>query len=84
VKIKVDLVTMCYQDLWRQRVDHHFYEVYYDFVSKFKKLLFGEDTSHLSLEVLKGKGVLEKMEDYNIIRVFFSIEKTIFPSLLYI
>jgi hypothetical protein len=27
---------------------------------------------------LKGKGILEKMEDYNIIRVFFSIEKPIF------
>jgi hypothetical protein len=58
VKIKVDPVTMWYQALWRQRVDHHFYEVYYDFVSKFKKLLFGEETSRLSLEAssfLKGK-----------------------------
>jgi hypothetical protein len=27
---------------------------------------------------LKGRGVLEKMEDYNIIRVFCSIEKPIF------
>jgi hypothetical protein len=81
VKIKMDLVTMWYQALWRQRVNHHFYEVYCDFVSKFKKLLFGEDTSRLSLEAttfLKGKGVLEKMEDYNVIRVFCSIEKPIF------
>jgi hypothetical protein len=47
--------------------------VYSNFVSKFKKLLFGEDTSQLSLETmdfLKGKGVLEKMEDYNVIKVF--------------
>jgi hypothetical protein len=81
IKIKVDPVTMWYQALWRQRVNHHFYEVYSYFVSKFKKLLFGEDTSQLSLEAttfLKGRGVLEKMEDYNVIRVFFSIEKPIF------
>jgi hypothetical protein len=58
VKIKVDPVTMWYQDIWRQRGNHHFYELYYDFVSKFKKLLFGEDTSRISLEAssfLKGK-----------------------------
>jgi hypothetical protein len=36
VRVKVDHVTMWYQALWRQRVDHHFYEVYNDFVSKFK------------------------------------------------
>jgi hypothetical protein len=58
VKIKVDPMTMCYQDLWRQRVNHHFFEVYYDFVSNLKKFLFGEDTYHISLEAttfLKGK-----------------------------
>jgi hypothetical protein len=44
-------------------------------------LLFGEDTLQLSLEAttfLMEKGVLEKMEDYNVIGVFSSIEKTIF------
>jgi hypothetical protein len=81
VKIELDHVTIWYQALWRQRVNHHFYEVYYDFVSKFKKLLFGEDTSQLSMEAptfLKGKGIIEKMEDYNITKVFYSIEKPIF------
>jgi hypothetical protein len=50
-------------------------------MSKFKKLLFGEDTSQLSLEAtyfMKGRGVMEKVENYNIIRVFYSIEKPIF------
>jgi hypothetical protein len=81
IKIKVDPVTMWYQDLWKQRVSHNFYEVYSYFVSKFKKLLFGEDTSWLSLEdayFLKGRGVLEKMENCNIIRVFCFVEKPIF------
>jgi hypothetical protein len=31
-----------------------------------------------SMTFLKGRGVLEKMEDYNVIRVFCSIEKPIF------
>jgi len=31
-----------------------------------------------AVDFLKGKGFLDKMEDYNVIRVFFSIEKTIF------
>jgi hypothetical protein len=81
IKIKFDLVTMSYQALWKQRVNHHFYEVFSDFVYKFKKLLFGEDTSQLLLEdatFLKGIGVLEKMENYNIIRVFCFVEKPIF------
>jgi len=50
VKSKVDPVTMWYQALWRQRVIYFFYEVYNDFVSEFKKRLFGEDTSRISLE----------------------------------
>jgi hypothetical protein len=63
VNSKVDPVTMMYQALWRHKVGHYFYEVYNNFVSKFKKLLFGDDTSRLSLEAstfLNGKGVLEK------------------------
>ena len=49
VNSKFDLVTMWYQALWRQKVFHYFYEVYNDFVSEFKRFLFGEDTSRLSL-----------------------------------
>jgi len=51
-------MTMWYQYLWSQRVNHYFYEAYNAFMSKFKKKLFGEDTSKLLLEVLaflKGK-----------------------------
>ena len=50
-------------------------------MSKFKKLLYGEDASWVSLEAsnfLNGKWIIEKMDDYNIIRVFFSNEKAIF------
>jgi hypothetical protein len=58
VKSKVDPIIMWYQDLWRQKVGHHFYEVYNNFMHEFKKLLFGEDSSRLSLEAsyfLNGK-----------------------------
>jgi hypothetical protein len=72
---------MWYQALWKQKVVHHFYEFYNDFVSVFKKFLFGEDTSRISLELssfLNTKGVIEKMGDYNIIRILCSHEKPLF------
>ena len=55
--------------------------MYLDFVSKFQIFLFGEDTSWKLLEVvvfMKGRGVMEKMEDYDVIMVFCSTEKPIF------
>jgi hypothetical protein len=48
---------------------------------KKKKCLFGEDNSRLLLEAssfLNTKGVLEKMDNYNIIRIFRSHEKPLF------
>jgi hypothetical protein len=81
VNSMVDPVTMWYEALWRQKISHHFYEVYNNFMSEFKKLLFGEDTSRLSLEAsifLNRKGILEKMDDCNIMRVFCCHEKPIF------
>jgi hypothetical protein len=75
--------TMWYQALWRHKFIHYFYEVYNDFTSEFKKYLFGEDTSILSLEAstfLNTKGVLQKMDNYNIIMIFFSHEKPIFNN----
>jgi hypothetical protein len=75
--------TMWYQALWRHKFIHYFYEVYNDFTFEFKKSLFGEDTSILSLEAstfLNTKGVLQKMDNYNIIMIFFSHEKPIFNN----
>jgi hypothetical protein len=72
---------MCYQSLWRQKFLHCFYEVYNDFFSDFKKSLFREDTSRISLEAstfLDKKGILEKMDNYNIIRILCSHENPIY------
>ena len=81
VNSKTDPVTMWYHALWRKKVNNCFYEVYNDFVSEFKKLLFREDTSRISLEessFLDKKGIMEKMDNYNIMRIFSSDEKPIY------
>ena len=68
---------MRYQALWRYRYTYYFYEVYNEFLIVFKKLLFGENTTRLSLEAmafLNKRGTLEKMENYNVIRIFGSRE----------
>jgi hypothetical protein len=81
VNSKIDPMIMWYQALWRNKVMNYFYEVYNDFVSEFKIFLFGEDTSRILLEAstfLNKKGILEKMDNYNIIRILFSHEKLIY------
>jgi hypothetical protein len=60
----------------------HFYEVYNDFVSVFKGLLFGKNTRRISdhaNNVLEKKGTLEQMENHSVIRIFCSKEN---PSFL--
>jgi hypothetical protein len=72
---------MWYQALWRQKATYYFYEVYNEFMTVFKRLLFGENTTRLSLEAttfLSKRGTLEKMENYNVIRIFGSRESPFF------
>jgi hypothetical protein len=47
---KIDPVTMWCQDLWRQKDTYQFCELYNEFMVVFKKLLFGENTTRISLE----------------------------------
>jgi hypothetical protein len=57
--------------------------VYNEFVTVFKKLLFGDNTSRLSSEAvtfLNKRGTLEKMENHNVIRIFCSRENPSFLS----
>jgi hypothetical protein len=54
-------------------------------VYEFKKLLFGEDTSRLSSEAstfFNEKGILDKMDNYNIIRIFVLMKSLYFVGLL--
>jgi hypothetical protein len=44
---EVDQVTFWYKALWRHNTSLHFYEVYNDFVSVFKGLLFGKNTPRI-------------------------------------
>jgi hypothetical protein len=55
----------------------HFYEIFNDFVSVFKGIVFGKDTSKISSQATKfldKSGTLEKMKNYNVIRIFGSKE----------
>jgi hypothetical protein len=82
VNCELDPVTFWYQALWRHKASLHFYEVFNDFVSVFKGLLFGKDTPRISDQenkFLDKKGTLEKMENHNVIRIFSSKEN---PSFL--
>jgi hypothetical protein len=65
VKWEAGLVIFGHQALWRHKTPLFFYEVYNDFVSVFKKHLFGKITSRISIEAakfLEMKGTIEKME----------------------
>jgi hypothetical protein len=62
-RVNVDPITIWYQALWSQKAAHLFYDTYNEFVSLFKKLVFGENTSRLSQEALNfldKKGIMEK------------------------
>jgi hypothetical protein len=56
----------------------HFYEVYDSLVSSFNKLIFRAITSRLSLEVetfLDKRGIFEAMENYSVIKIYYSRER---------
>jgi hypothetical protein len=76
VNCEFDPVTFWYQALWRHKYSLHFYEVFNEFVSILKDLLFGQDTPRISAQASKfldRKGTLEQMENYNVIRIFGSM-----------
>jgi hypothetical protein len=82
VNYEFDHVTFWYQELWRHKHSLHFYEVFNDFVSFLKGFLFEKYTPIISSQASKyldKKGTLEKMENYNVIKIFSSKEN---PSFL--
>jgi hypothetical protein len=75
-------VQFWYLTLWKHKAPYNFYEVQNDFLSTFKKLVYGPNTSRLSIEVvsfLAGKGIFETLDDFSFIRLYGFEEK---PSLL--
>jgi hypothetical protein len=82
VNCETDPVTFWYQELWRHKSPLYFYEVYNDFVSVFKRLLLGENTSRIydqANKFLEKRGTIKQMENHNIIRIFYSKENLV-PS----
>jgi hypothetical protein len=73
VNYEFDSVTFWYQTLWRHKSSQNSYEVFNDFVSFFKGLMFGKDTHRMSNQESKFmdmKGTLEQMDNYNVISIF--------------
>jgi hypothetical protein len=73
VNCKLDHVQMWYLALWKQKVVYHCYEVNNAFISYFKRLIHGPNTSKLFLEVasfLDKKGSFETMENVSVIRIY--------------
>jgi hypothetical protein len=81
VNCEFDPITFLYQSLWRHKASQHFYEVFNDFVSVFKELLFGKNTPRMydqASKFLDRKGTLEQMENYSVISIFGSKENPFF------
>jgi hypothetical protein len=77
VNYEIDPVTLWYQELWRHKTSLHFYEVYNDFVSVFKGMLFGKNTPRISDQAnkfLEKKGTIGQMENHSFIGIFCSKE----------
>jgi hypothetical protein len=53
VNCEFDPITFWYQTLWRHKSSQHFYEVFNDFFSVFKILMFGKDGPWISDPVSK-------------------------------
>jgi hypothetical protein len=82
VNCEIDPITFWYQALWRHKTPLFFYEVYTNFVSVFKNILLGKNTSRIFNQAtifLEKKGTIEQMENHSVIRIFFSKEN---PSFL--
>jgi hypothetical protein len=82
VNYDLDPVNFWYQALWRHKKYFHFYEVFNDFVSVFKGLLFGKDTPRISHQASKFPNknkMLEQMENHNVIKIFNSKENPSLP-----
>jgi hypothetical protein len=65
IDFNMEPVFAWYSSLWRHKAQYNFYPVHNNFISEFKKLVFGPNTSILSLEVatfLAGKEFLRPLK----------------------
>ena len=86
IDFNMEPVYAWYLSLYRHKAQNNFYLVHNNFISKFKKLIFGPSTSILSLEAatfLSRKGVFETSEEFTVIRLF-KCEENPFPLPFYV
>jgi hypothetical protein len=73
VNFKIEPIYASYSTLYRNKAQYNFYPIHNNFISEFKKLIFGLSMSILSLEAaifLSGKGFYETFEEFTIIKLF--------------
>jgi len=78
VDFKLEPVYAWYLVLYRHKTQYNFYPIHNNFISEFKKIIFGQSTSSLSMEetiFLSRKRVYELFEEFTVIRLFGSKEK---------
>jgi hypothetical protein len=66
VDFKLEPIYAWYSVLYRHKAQYNFYPVHNNFISEFKKLIFGHNTSRLSLEAttfLSGKGFMKLLKN---------------------
>lgn len=77
VDFKLEPVYVWYSILYRHKSQYSFNPVHKNFISEFKRLIFEQSTSRLSLEVtsfLTGKWIYELSKEFTIIKIFGSKE----------
>jgi hypothetical protein len=73
VYFKEELTSVWYLVIWRHKSQYDFHVVQNGFISSFKNLIHGPTASRLSLgasSFLVEKGILEKLEDHSLLRLF--------------
>jgi hypothetical protein len=78
IDFKLEPVYTQYSVLYKHKSQYKFYSIHNNFILEFKKLIFDNNTSRLSLEeatFLFGKVSYEMFEEFTVIRLFGSKEK---------
>ena len=75
---RVEPVYTWYSILYKHKSQYILYPIHNNFISKFKRLIFGQSTSRLSLEAtsfLTRKWIYELSKEFTVIRIFGSKDK---------
>jgi hypothetical protein len=86
-EFKMEPVFVWYPTLWRHKAQYNFYPGHKKFISEIKKLIYGLDTSIMSLDVasfVSEKIIFETTEDFIILILFGFQKKPFFSPSMYV